>query len=74
MTHPEMPHLIDRYRTGNYGEECYADGTYCASCGAAIRDGEKLYDIDGTVLCLACEPVADEMILNRVRENYIFDY
>lgn len=63
-----MPYLIDEYKTGGLGG--YAK---CSGCGAQIADGERYFDIDGKVFCMNCSATAEEHIMEKVREEYIFE-
>lgn len=65
--------LIDRSRTGNYGEDFYVDYMNCSCCGNPITEGDRYYDIGGCMYCMDCETEADELILETVRDDYIYE-
>ncbi|MGN0181812.1 MAG: hypothetical protein ACI4DP_05295 [Candidatus Ornithomonoglobus sp.] len=76
LSDPEIGHAIDRYVTGNYGEDFYGadnSGTFCSVCGAEIRPCEEFYDVNGTFFCMHCEKDAEEKIIDSVREDFIFE-
>ncbi len=66
---PYMPYLIDEYK-------CSGDlGMFikCSACGADIADNERYYDVDGRMFCMSCSEAAETAILEKVREEYIFE-
>ncbi|MGN0162866.1 MAG: hypothetical protein ACI4EA_04685 [Candidatus Ornithomonoglobus sp.] len=76
LSDPEIGRAIDKYVTGNYGEDFYgADdaGMFCSVCGDEIKSCEEFYDVDGTFFCMHCEKEAEEKIIDSVREEYIFE-
>ena len=69
-----IPHLIDDYRTGCYGEDDQCDHIVCGSCGAMICDGDTYYDLNGSIFCHNCGEDADTAIADAVREEYTFEF
>lgn len=67
-----LPNYIDRYVTGNYGEDNEASSLRCFSCGAVIEPGNSYYLLDNTVYCMDCEDEAHRQILNEIADNYIY--
>lgn len=76
ISDPDIGHAIDKFATGNYGEDFYgADGAgvFCSVCGGEIKACEEFYDVDGTFFCMRCEKEAEERIIDSIREEYIFE-
>lgn len=73
MENGEVSDLIDRYRTGNYGEDFCVRHMTCCSCDKEITEGERYFDVGGSVYCMDCADVADECILDAVRGEYIYE-
>lgn len=67
--------IIDRWRTGNYGEDYYneEDSNYiadCDNCTSEIYKDDTYYDIDGVYLCENCSDVATEIIFEKEKYKY----
>lgn len=73
MESGNIPELIDRYRTGNYGEDSYMQNIRCTNCDKQIAMGERYFDVGGSVYCMDCADAADEHILESVRDEYIYE-
>lgn len=63
---------IDRYRTGNYGEDLCAEKLLCTECGAEISSGDAYFLIGETPYCLDCADCAQSEILARVSDDYLY--
>ena len=70
---PAISQLIDAFRTGHYGEDRFEGEISCSECGVEIGMGEQYYDVDGIIFCMSCNSAADECILEKERENYMFE-
>ena len=70
---PYIGDAIDKYRTGNYGEDEYISDGVCRSCGGSISEGDRYYEVGGEIYCMNCEKEAECEILDEVRENYIYE-
>ncbi len=70
---PSIAQLIDAFKTGHYGEDRYDDEVSCSECGGGIGIGEQYYDVEGIMFCSACSSAADECILEKEREKYMFE-
>lgn len=71
-TSSHMPYLIDRYRTGNYGEDANMLHIRCSECGREIGQGNSYYALDDSVYCMNCKEYADAHILKSVRDEFIY--
>ena len=69
---PGFSHQIDRYITGNYGEDMVVTHMRCDRCGGALIRDDSYYYIDGAVYCMDCHEYADELVLKDVRKHYIY--
>lgn len=73
LNDPYLPYAADRYRTGNYGEDCYSDSLRCSECGEALGAGDEYYDVSGHIFCMSCSEYASQQILDEVRHSFIFE-
>ncbi len=64
--------VIDRYRTGDYGEELCAETILCSCCGNEISVGEAYFLVGETPYCLNCTDCAQSEILSRVSDDYLY--
>lgn len=48
-----------------------ADEIYCSYCGECIPRGAEFYNVNGEYYCMDCQEIADDAILNNVRDGYI---
>lgn len=71
-TNPNLSHHIDRYRTGNYGEDGIVMRMRCSHCSGLVRRGDSYYILDDTVYCMNCKEHAEEHILRDVSDSYIY--
>ena len=69
---PGFSNRIDRYRTGNYGEDMMVTHMRCDRCGGTLIRDDSYYHIDGAVYCMDCHEYADKCILESIRNNYIY--
>ena len=67
-----LPNFIDRYVTGNYGEDNEVSSLRCFACGAVIEPSNSYYLLDNTVYCMDCEDEAHLQIINEIADNYIY--
>ena len=70
---PCLSYIIDQYRTGKYGEESCESSIKCSECTADIIGGDQYYDVDGVIFCMNCHEAADECIIDKEREQYLFE-
>lgn len=68
----DLPHFIDRYRTGNYGEDAVPTHIRCSNCGALVRRGDSYYILDESTYCMNCREDAEAHILRDVSDSYIY--
>lgn len=73
LNDPYLPHLADRYKNENYSEDFLDGATYCSACGGTIYSGEQYYDVGGSFFCMSCEKTAENIILDEVRDDYIYE-
>lgn len=71
-TDPALLQFIDRYRTGNYGEDRNVTRMRCSRCSGLIRHGDSYYILDDAVYCMDCREHAEAHILRDVRDSYIY--
>lgn len=63
---------IDRYRTGDYGEILCSENVLCSECGAEILPGSAYFFVGESVYCLECKESAQNEILSRVCDDYLY--
>lgn len=71
---PGFYDMIDRYRTGNYGEDSYGDPICkCEDCGCDL-DNKIIYDFNNKLLCEEC--YKDELfeLYHEEHETTLEDY
>ena len=73
-TSPNLNALIDKYRTGNYGEDDSTSYMTCNHCGRQITHGSLCFMLDSDVYCMRCRDVAEAHILREVCDNYIYEF
>ena len=69
-------YAIDRYVTGNYGEDGYAEPEVvctCDRCGREISEGDTYYDYEGEIICTDCVE-DDEDLDDYEKEAKLDDY
>lgn len=64
--------VMDRYITGNYGEDDYEEGPeyFCSDCGRQIYEDEDAYSDDGRLFCEKC---FKEWLFEHFAEDYQTD-
>lgn len=67
-----MPFFIDRYKTGDFGEDAMRRNMICCGCGGNIKSGDLYYQTGDKVYCMDCENEAAEQILENVRQEFIY--
>lgn len=67
-----MRYVIDRHRTGDYGETAQEDNIFCDGCQGKIRSGDNYYVVRDNVFCEFCEDYADDVILGLVRNDFLY--
>ena len=72
-TSPLLRELIDKYKTGCYGEDATAKSMECSQCGGEISAGNSYFMLDDCVYCMDCRETAHEHILRDVADSYIYE-
>lgn len=72
LEEPCISMLIDEYKTGAFGEDRFGV-CRCSSCRKEIAPGESYFDVDGEFFCMGCREEAESLILEQIRDNYIFE-
>lgn len=67
------PYRFDKIKTGNYGEDMTQRRLICTACDGSIKSGDAYYEVCGRIICLGCENFAEEMILDNVRGDYLYE-
>lgn len=67
-----VPFMVDRYITGNFGEDDVRRKMVCCGCGGRIKSGDLYYLTGDKVYCMNCECEAVEQILENVRQEFIY--
>ncbi len=70
---PLLRELIDKYKTGCYGEDAVARSIKCSHCNAEICAGSSYFMLDDCVYCMDCRENAEEHILRDVTDSYIYE-
>lgn len=71
---PYLAGVIDEYATGHWGEDMWGNEKLeCCACHTVIRPGYNYFDIDEEIYCENCSDMADEAILEKVRNKFIFE-
>lgn len=66
--------MIDRYRTGNYGEDGYGDPICeCEGCGCDL-DHKTIYDFNNELLCEDCYRDKLFEVYHKEHETTLEDY
>lgn len=65
--------IIDNFKTGNYGADNDAAQITCRLCGGGIYKKEMYYCVADTAVCMMCKAKAEEMILQRVSSEFIYE-
>lgn len=69
----DIKHKIDKYVTGNFGEDSVPTRVCCDHCGGLITKHELYFSLDSAVYCMDCREYAEADILNNVCKYYIYE-
>lgn len=72
LMNEQIRYLIDKHKTGDFGETAEGGDIFCDGCRGRIHAGENYYAVRERIYCLGCEEYATDEIVGLMRNEFIY--